>query len=146
MRRLLTIPVALVFTVFAAGCETGTTTTDPALDPFVGTWNATEATFTSTADPNVTFDRLADGTLTTTITPEGEFTETFTGANGVVETRTGTVAATGDQLTFTAAGEPAQTFQTQWAGQDLALTRADAQWDFGAGLEPATQRMTWRVR
>lgn len=50
---------------------------DPAMEPFVGTWEATEFIVTSVADPDERIDILAGGSFTIVVEPSGQYTATL---------------------------------------------------------------------
>ncbi len=78
---------------------------DPAVQPFVGTWDAVFFEVTNTADPNTVADLMIDGSFNVNIQPSGAYTATlvFGGIDPVIEI--GQVTVTGSFITFRPNGE-----------------------------------------
>jgi hypothetical protein len=79
---------------------------DPAVAPFVGTWDAVDFKVTNDADTAVVADLLTDGSFTINIQPSGLYTATLVlGAlNPFVEI--GQLTVSGSVLTLTPSGGP----------------------------------------
>ena len=78
MRRIVRFGLGLwvLLGLGACGGDNGVEA-DPAVAPFVGTWDATEFTITSDADPSEVVDLLAFGEFYITIEPSGQYTATL---------------------------------------------------------------------
>lgn len=50
---------------------------DPAVEPFVGTWEASTFEITSAADPTLMYDILEGGAFTINVQPSGQYTATL---------------------------------------------------------------------
>ena len=76
-------------------------------EDLAGTWTATSAIFTSTANPPVSLDLIAAGaSLTATIQSSGAISITTTEpVSGVSDTDNGTIAVSGTSVTLTIDGD-----------------------------------------
>lgn len=76
-RRIL----PLMFGIVVAGCGSGDTpvgpSTNPLLEPFVGTWDATVLTVQSVADTSIVVDLLENGVSYITIYESGNYQSTI---------------------------------------------------------------------
>jgi hypothetical protein len=68
--------------LLAAACGENGVEADPAVAPFVGTWDAEAFTITSDADPSTVVDLLAFGGFYIVIEPSGQYTATLQLAAG----------------------------------------------------------------
>jgi len=65
----------------SAGCGSSTIEPDPAVAPFVGTWDATAFTVTSDTDPSIVIDVLVEiGPFYISVEPSGQYTATLESA------------------------------------------------------------------
>jgi hypothetical protein len=79
---------------------------DPAVAPFVGTWDAVEFTVTNDADTTDVADLLTDGSFTVNIQPSGLYTATL--VLGVLNpfVEIGQLTVSGNVITLTPTGGP----------------------------------------
>jgi hypothetical protein len=145
MKRILTIPLMVLVSLFALGCEDDSTGLDRfGLEDFEGTSEATRIQFINNADPSQRVDLISEGgNLSLRIDREGRFVETsFNPRTGVTETRTGTAEVQGGNLVLNddAGGEPRVFSLTRSRDNLFTLSRTNDRFDFDndGELEPAT--------
>jgi hypothetical protein len=116
--------------VAACSDSTGITVED-----LVGTWEATEIVFTSTADPSESVDAIdLAASLTVTINSAGTVTTVFDNGQGGTDTDSGTLSVDGSTLTI-----GSDTFEAERSGDVLTLTGAvDFDFDEDGSDDPAT--------
>jgi hypothetical protein len=121
---------AMALAVAACSDSTGITVED-----LVGTWEATEIVFTSTADPSESVDAIDLGaSLTVTINSAGTVTTVFDNGQGGTDTDSGTLSVDGSTLTI-----GSDTFEAERSGDVLTLTGAvDFDFDEDGSDDPAT--------
>lgn len=121
---------AMALAVAACSDSTGITVED-----LVGTWEATEIVFTSTADPSESVDAIdLEASLTVTINSAGTVTTVFDNGQGGTDTDSGTLSVDGSTLTI-----GSDTFEAERSGDVLTLTGAvDFDFDEDGSDDPAT--------
>jgi hypothetical protein len=105
------------------------------VEDLVGTWEATEIVFTSTADPSESVDAVDFGvSLTVTITSDGTVTSVFDDGQGGTDTDSGTLSVDGSTLTI-----GSDSFEAERSGDVLTLTGAvEFDFDEDGSDDPAT--------
>ena len=131
--RIARVLAAGAMALAVAACSddsTGITVED-----LVGTWEATEIVFTSTADPSESVDAVDFGvSLTVTITSDGTVTSVFDDGQGGTDTDSGTLSVDGSTLTI-----GSDSFEAERSGDVLTLTGAVGfDFDEDGSDDPAT--------
>jgi hypothetical protein len=94
---------------------------DPAVAPFVGTWDAEVFTVTSVADPSIVADLLENGSFNINVQPSGTYTATLT-FGGIPLVEIGMLSVDGDQITLDPnGGTPTSSLYEFLAGDRLKL-------------------------
>ena len=97
-----------VMAVAAAGCGSDPVDVDPAVAPFVGTWDAVVMTATADAPPHTVFDVLAaGGTFWISVEPSGQYTATLAFLGPHVELGDMTVESSSSLTLHPLGGDPA---------------------------------------
>jgi hypothetical protein len=89
-----------VLVACGGGGAGGTTGPDPAVEPFVGTWDAEVFTVTNLADTNVVADLMEDGSFFIVIEPSGFYTATLVFGQFPPVTEFGHIVVTGNFVTL----------------------------------------------
>jgi len=130
----LIVPMVLV------GCDEDDLlgTPDPALDPMVGAWNATEFRVSPAAAPALGFDVIAQGgTFAMEIEPSGRYAAVL-GFEGLVSTELGVVTVDGNQLIQTPQSPPGDPVTIDWSmpGPDRLILDGESEFDFDQNGTP----------
>lgn len=124
----------------ACGGDSGLTEPDPAVQPFVGTWDAEVFTVTSDADPSIVADIMVNGSFTLNVQPSGAYTATLIFGGILLGPEIGTVTVnSGSTLTlFPTGGTPATSNYT-FVRDDYLRLEGPTEFDFNLDevLEPA---------
>jgi hypothetical protein len=116
----------------AAACGSGTgVEIDPAVAPFVGTWDATEFTVTSQADPGTVVDVLSLGEFHITVEPSGQYTASL--AILGIPPEIGQLSVSGNTLTLdptTPATAPTATSTYSFTSADYVVLDGPTEFDF----------------
>jgi len=97
----------VALTVMACGSDDPVVDqTDPAVAPFVGTWDAVEFTVTNDADTTDVADLLTNGSFTVNIQPSGLYTATLVLGTFNPFVEIGQLTVSGSVLTLTPSGGP----------------------------------------
>jgi hypothetical protein len=121
--------------VLACGDGTGVTDAD-----LVGTWNATEFTFSDFGDPVMDFHVIeANGTASVVMRADGTYTFTLTMPFSLPDVTSGAWELTsGTQLVLTEQGAAdGWGMRVSLAGSALTIHSEDVTFDFGSGEIPA---------
>lgn len=78
LRKMLGGVTAVLMMSLIAACGEDVIEPDPAVTPFVGTWDADSLTLTSDAVPPDTVNLLISGSFVITVEPSGQYTATLT--------------------------------------------------------------------
>jgi len=78
VRRVLGGAVAVMLAAFLGACGEDPVQADPAVAPFVGTWDADSLTLTNDANPSQVANILATGSFVIIVEPSGQYTATLT--------------------------------------------------------------------
>lgn len=135
----------VIMAVMVAACgESPTNTTDPAIEPFVGRWDADLFQIWN-PDSTVTIDVIANGSFTVTIEPSGSYTSNilFKGIPGV---NFGTMSVDGSVLTFRPSnGEPAEVSDFSFSTADTLVVSGDRPFDFNGDGTPEPAEFLQRL-
>ncbi|MGD8281298.1 MAG: hypothetical protein PVF69_09095 [Gemmatimonadota bacterium] len=138
-RRAATAVLYIVMSVGVAACgsESGTDV-DPAVAPFVGTWDATVLTLSNGV---VTADILGSGgSFFITVEPSGLYTATLE-AFGSPAVEIGQLSVSGSTLTLTPTqppGQPAATSDYEFQSDDYLVLDGTAEFDINSDGTPET--------
>jgi hypothetical protein len=113
--------------------------TAPAVDELVGTWNATEFTFSDFGDPVMDFDVIAsNGSAQIVFRADSTYTYTITLPFSEPAVASGKWTLNGGKLTITESGASSGTeLQVSLTGTTLTVYTNDLTFDFGNGEIPA---------
>lgn len=115
---------------------------DPAVEPFVGTWDAEVMTVTSVADTTVVADLIGiGGTFIIDIQPSGQYTAqlSFAAADSVgIEpfVELGTMTVTGGFVTLRPNNGPVASSEYQFESSDYLVLDGATDFDFNLDEEP----------
>lgn len=119
---------------------------DPAIAPFVGTWDADVFTVTSTADTSIVADLLENGSFTINIQPSGTYTANLD-FGGVPLSEIGTMSVAGGYITLRPNGGDVATGPYAFAGEDyLKVGPAPTDFDFNLDGDPDPATVYWEVQ
>lgn len=132
----LSRPLLVAAALLATGCGgSGSTAieepTDPAVEPFVGDWTATEFRVTSVANPEESFDVTEGGSFAINVQPSGTYTAIIEFPdllNPVVEI--GQLSAVGNSVTLRPQGGAAATSSYAFEGADTLILDGPTEFDF----------------
>lgn len=131
--------VGLVMIMALSGCgDDGATGVDPAVEPFVGDWDAQSLVLTSVADPNTAPDLVELGaTFSLNVQPSGQYTAILIYL-GQAQTEIGSVSVVGSTLTlnreFPDRGTTPGTFE--FFGADRFILDGNTDFDFNLDGTP----------
>ena len=111
---------------------------DPAIAPFVGTWDAEVFTVTSDADPETVADLMVNGTFNINVQPSGTYTATLA-FGGIPLVEIGTLSVAEDFLTLRPNGGDPATSAYTFVTDDYLRLIGPTEFDFNLDdeLEPA---------
>lgn len=92
--------IAAILGACGGGGSGGTTGPDPAVEPFVGTWDAEVFTVTNLADTTVVADLLENGSFNVVIEPSGLYTATLVFGQFPPVVEIGQLVVTGSLVTL----------------------------------------------
>ncbi|MCA1789857.1 MAG: hypothetical protein LC667_08355 [Thioalkalivibrio sp.] len=141
-------PLPLLFaTAVLAGCG-GSDSTDVQPDsqvaPFVGDWEATEFSVTSSHNSEVSFDVTDGGAFTINIQPSGFYTAVLEFPQlPAPQVEMGQLSVVGSSITLRPQGLPATSSSYAFDGHDLLTLDGPTEFDFNddGTLDPATARI-----
>lgn len=118
-------------------------TPDPAVEPFVGDWAATEFVVTSVADEGTFFDLIdATGLFTLNVQPSGAYTATLFIPDEMQQpsVENGTMSVVGAAVRLDPATGPSATSAYEFDGPDVLILDGPTEFDFNfdGTFEPAT--------
>ena len=118
---------------------TGIIEPDPAVAPFVGTWDAEVFTVTSDADPGIVADLMEDGSFTINVQPSGTYTATLEFGGLQVGVEIGQLSVSGSFLTLNPNGNDPATSEYTFVEEDYLRLEGPTEFDFNLDdeLEPA---------
>ena len=123
--------MGVLFFLLACG-EGGPTGPDPALEPFVGSWDAVVMTWTGHAPPNVVADVLQFGSFSFSVEPSGQYTARLE-VLGNAAPEIGQLSVSGSTLTLTPSypvGAPVATATFSFSGADSLTMEGPGEFDF----------------
>lgn len=144
-RRFRGVSLTLLLILGACGSSSPSDVAvpDPAVEPFVGDWDATEFVVTSVADDSVTFDLIAaTGVFSLNVQPSGAYTATLfipdEMAQAAVEN--GTLTVIGDAVRLSPNQGAGATSAYEFTGPDLLILDGPTEFDFNfdGTFDPAT--------
>ncbi|MDH3270862.1 MAG: hypothetical protein OEN56_05995 [Gemmatimonadota bacterium] len=113
---------------------------DPAIAPFVGTWDAEVFTVTSVADPSIVADLIGiGGSFTLNIQPSGAYTATLVFSDGettVPLVEFGSLGVAGNFITLRPNGGDPATSQYTFVREDYLRLEGPTEFDFNFDDEP----------
>lgn len=112
---------------------------DPAVVPFVGTWDAEVFTLTSVADPDIVADLMVNGSFTINVQPSGTYTATLWFGGVQVGVEIGTLSVAGGFITLRPNGGDPATSEYTFLEEDYLRLEGPTEFDFNLDeeLEPA---------
>jgi hypothetical protein len=112
---------------------------DPAVAPFVGTWDAEVFTVTSVADPDIVADLMEHGSFTINVQPSGTYTATLWFGGVQVGVEIGTLSVSGNFITLKPNGGDTATSEYTFLEDDYLRLEGPTEFDFNLDeeLEPA---------
>lgn len=105
---------------------------DPAVAPFVGTWDADSLTLTNVAEPATVANVLDFGSFFVRVEPSGQYTATLE-VFGSPEVQIGQLTVSGSTMTLTPsvpAGEPPSTSTYTFVSDDYLVLEGPTDFDF----------------
>ncbi len=143
--------LAAIFSLVLAlgACGGGGTDPDPAIAPFVGTWDAAVFTMTSDADPSIVVNVLTFGAFWIRIEPSGQYTATLEVPGGRGEV--GQLSIVGSTIRLDpsspATARPA-TANYSFTSADYLILDGPSEFDFNLDdvLDPAQAHIELRRR
>lgn len=123
--------VVLSALMSACGGDSTGVTTDPAVAPFVGDWEASEFRVTSADNPDASFDVTDGGSFTINIQPSGQYTAILSFPQlptPVVEL--GQLAVIGSSVRLSPVGGTPATSSYRFEGADRVVLEGPTQFDF----------------
>ena len=136
----------VIMAALVAACgESPTNTTDPAIEPFVGRWDADLFQIWN-PDSTVTIDVVSNGSFTVTIEPSGSYTSNII-YKGIPGVDFGTMSVDGSVLTFRSSnpGEPAQVSGFSFLSADTLEVSGDRPFDFNGDGTPEPAEFLQRL-
>ncbi len=137
--------LALLLAVAACGgsSPSDVATPDPAVEPFVGDWDATEFVVTSVADEGTFFDLIdATGLFTLNVQPSGAYTATLFIPDEMQQpsVENGTLSVVGAAIRLNPAQGASATSAYEFDGPDVLILDGPTEFDFNfdGTSEPAT--------
>lgn len=146
-RRSVLMGMTLVLLLALGSCGSSNpsdvATPDPAVEPFVGDWDATEFLVTSVADEATFFDLIAaTGLFTLNVQPSGAYTATLFIPDEMREpsVESGTMSVVGAAVRLDPTTGPSATSAYQFDGPDVVILDGPTEFDFNfdGTFEPAT--------
>jgi hypothetical protein len=133
-----------------AGCGGSTIAPDPAVAPFVGTWDAEVFVLTAQDDPSIEIDILEFGAFYITIEPSGQYTATLEHPFGAA-IEIGQLTVIGSTIRLDPsipANAPTATSSFAFSSADYLVLDGSSQFDFNADGTPeaATAHIELRRR
>lgn len=116
---------------------------DPAVEPFVGNWDATEFVVTSVADELIVFDLIdATGVFTLNVQPSGAYTATLFIPDEMEQAavENGTMSVIGEAVRLSPNQGAGATSSYEFDGPDVLILDGPTEFDFNfdGTFEPAT--------
>lgn len=143
--RLGGVGLALLLVLGACGdsSPTDVAVPDPAVEPFVGNWDATEFEVTSIADESIVFDLIdATGVFTLNVQPSGAYTATLFIPDEMEQAavENGTMSVIGEAVRLNPNQGPGATSAYEFDGPDVLILDGPTEFDFNfdGTFEPAT--------
>jgi len=138
------IGVGMAIAGIALGGAACSDSGSPALDSFVGTWNASSAEFVREAAPVVTVEIIAlGGAFRITFNADSTWRAIVTAPQNPPDTSGGTWTVGIDVLTLLTTGQSGNLqFNYVLSGNTITLADGHVTWDFGSGEEPARLNIT----
>jgi len=151
-RREMTWLPAVLLAVAVAACGDDDTPDpvgpDPAIAPFVGTWDAEVFTVTSDADPNIVADLMENGSFFINVQPSGTYTASLEFGGIPLSPEVGMMTVSGDVITLNPSGADAATSEFTFVSEDYLRLEGPTEFDFNLDgeLEPAQAFIELRKR
>lgn len=145
------LPV-LLLTVTLAACgdddSPNPVEPDPAIAPFVGTWDAEVFTVTSDADPSIVADLMENGSFFINVQPSGTYTASLEFGGTPLPPEVGMMTVSGNTITLNPSGADAATSEFTFVSEDYLRLEGPTEFDFNLDgeLEPAQAFIELRRR
>jgi len=146
MKRMRRAAGVGLVAVGLGACGTEPTGPDPAIEPFVGTWDAVVFTVTGDAPPNEVADLLQLGNFWISVQPSGQYTATLEWLGGFAEIGQLSVQNS-NTLTLDATNAPPAASTYVFATADSLVLDGATEFDFNLdGTDEAAQAHMELVR
>lgn len=150
-REVRWLPAFLLAAALAACGDDGSPNPiepDPALAPFVGTWDAEVFTVTSDADPDIVADLMENGSFFINVQPSGTYTASLEFGGIPLSPEIGQMTVSGDVITLNPNGAESATSKFTFISEEYLRLEGPTEFDFNLDgeLEPAQAYIELRRR
>lgn len=141
--RAMSLTLLLVLGACGGSSPSDVATPDPAVEPFVGDWDANEFVVTSIANDSIDFDLIdATGVFTLNVQPSGAYTATLFIPDEMEQAAVeiGTMSVIGEAVRLNPNQGDGATSAYEFNGPDLLILDGPTEFDFNfdGTFEPAT--------